>query len=215
MKATKLASIPTIKRLPSYLLVVEAAHREGNPYISGTVIANELELEPIQVRKDLAITGIIGKPRLGFPVPELIDAINSFLDWNQRRTAFIVGTGNLGSALLGYSEFPRHGMHIAAAFDCDPDKIGRTVNSVPVYTVEKLGDLTRKYDPDLAILTVSPSAAQTITNKIVKAGITAIWNFTNVKIKVPPSVTVQKEDLSSGYAVLSVKIRQSRENDGA
>ena len=39
--------------------------------ISGTVIASELELEPIQVRKDLAVTGIVGKPRVGYDVKEL------------------------------------------------------------------------------------------------------------------------------------------------
>ena len=79
MKSMKLASLPTIKRLPSYLHVIEAAQREGREFISGTVIAEELELEPIQVRKDLAVTGIIGKPRIGFPVNELIQSINSFL----------------------------------------------------------------------------------------------------------------------------------------
>jgi redox-sensing transcriptional repressor len=106
MKPMKLASQPTIKRLPSYLHVVEAAAQEGRAYISGTVIAEELELEPIQVRKDLAVTGIIGKPRIGFPVNELIDAINRFLDWHEVHHAVLVGAGHLGSALMGYAEFP-------------------------------------------------------------------------------------------------------------
>ena len=215
MKAIKLASMPTIKRLPSYLLIVESALREERPYISATVIAEELELEPIQVRKDLAVTGIIGKPRLGFPVPELIESINSFLAWNRRHVAFLVGTGNLGSALLGYTEFPRHGMEIVAAFDCAQKKIGSSVNDVPVFAVSEISKLAEKYKPDLAVLTVSPRSAQTIADEIVRAGIKAIWNFTNIRIKVPDDVTVQKEDLSSGYAVLSVKMRQSREkNDG-
>lgn len=89
MKPMKLASLPTIKRLPSYLHIVEAAAKEGREFISGTVIAEELELEPIQVRKDLAITGIIGKPRIGFPVEELIAAINSFLQWNRIHLSLI------------------------------------------------------------------------------------------------------------------------------
>ena len=68
MRDFKPASLPTIKRLPSYLHVIESAAREGKEFISGTMIAEELELEPIQVRKDLAVTGIIGKPRVGFSV---------------------------------------------------------------------------------------------------------------------------------------------------
>lgn len=208
MKPMKLASLPTIKRLPSYLHVVEAAAREGREFISGTVIADELELEPIQVRKDLAVTGIIGKPRIGFPVQQLIEAINSFLDWNSVHNAILVGAGNLGTALMGYAEFPRHGMHIVAAFDPDPGKIGAVVNGVPIFSLDELTTQIQGKSVDLAILTVPSPHAQAVADLLVKCGITAIWNFTNVKIKVPENVVVQKEDLSSGYAVLSVKMRQ-------
>ncbi|MDA3951187.1 MAG: redox-sensing transcriptional repressor Rex [Spirochaeta sp.] len=207
MKPIKLASLPTIKRLPSYLHVVEAAAKEGRAFISGTVIAEELELEPIQVRKDLAITGIIGKPRIGFPVGELIEAINAFLHWNQVHNAIIVGAGHLGSALMGYAEFPRHGLHIIAAFDANPEKIGRTINDVPIYGIDELTNQIRGTVVDLAVLTVPSAYAQETTDLLVGCGIKAIWNFTNVKIKAPEDVVVQKEDLSSGYAVLSVKMR--------
>ena len=207
MKPMKLASLPTIKRLPSYLHVVEAAAREGKQYISGTVIAAELELEAIQVRKDLAVTGIIGKPRIGFPVGELIQAINSFLDWNRAHNAVIVGAGHLGSALMGYTEFPRHGLHIVTAFDPDPKKIGTTINGVPIFSLDELPEQVRSRGIDLAILTVPSPHAQAVADLLVQCGVRAIWNFTNVKIKVPDEVVVQKEDLSSGYAVLSVKMR--------
>ena len=125
MKATKIASLPTIRRLPSYLHVIENARQDGHEFISGTVIAEELDLEPIQVRKDLAITGIVGKPRIGFPVQELIDAIYSFLHWNQDHRAVIVGAGSLATALMGYEEFPRRGLSIVAGFDVTPEKVGR------------------------------------------------------------------------------------------
>ena len=210
MKPMKLASLPTIKRLPSYLHIVEAAAREGRQFISGTVIAEELELEPIQVRKDLAVTGIIGKPRIGFPVEELIQAINSFLDWNQVHNAVLVGAGHLGSALMGYAEFPRHGLHVVAAFDPDPTKIGQVINGVPIFSLDELTEQIRDKDVAIAVLTVPSPHAQAVADLLVKCGITAIWNFTNVKIKVPENVVVQKEDLSSGYAVLSVKMRVSQ-----
>lgn len=210
MKPIKLASLPTIKRLPSYLHVVEAAAREGRSFISGTVIAEELELEAIQVRKDLAVTGIIGKPRIGFPVNDLIEAINRFLDWNQVHNAVLVGSGHLGSALMGYAEFPRHGMHIVAAFDPDPEKIGQVTNGVPIFSLDELTDQIRNHQVDMAILTVPSPHAQAVADLLVQCGIKAIWNFTNVKIKVPDDVVVQKEDLSSGYAVLSVKMRMQQ-----
>jgi redox-sensing transcriptional repressor len=207
MKATKIASLPTIKRLPSYLHVIENAQREGSEFISGTVIADELDLEPIQVRKDLAITGIVGKPRIGFPVQELIDAIYSFLHWNQNHKAIIVGAGSLATALLGYGEFPRRGLSIVAAFDVSNEKVGKSINGKPVYDVGELESRVPSLGASIAILTVPSDHAQEVAELVIAGGIRAIWNFTNVKLKVPPDVLVQKEDLSSGYAVLSVKIR--------
>ncbi len=208
MKPAKLTSLPTIKRLPSYLLVVEAAARAGDEYISGTVIANELELEPIQVRKDLAVTGVTGTPRRGFPVRPLIEAINDFLGWNRERRAILVGTGNLGTALLGYPEFRRHGLRVVAAFDAEPTKQGTTVNGVFVYPAEEIANVVKREKPELAILTVPSDSAQAVAQTLMVAGIRSIWNFTNTKLKTPPEVIVQKEDLSSGLAVLCVKMRQ-------
>ena len=208
MRTTKLPSLPTIRRLPSYLHVIENANREGQEFISGTVIAEELDLEPIQVRKDLAITGIVGRPRVGFPVAQLIEAIYGFLYWNQDHRAIVIGAGNLATALMGYSEFPRRGLSLVAAFDVDPVKVGQSINGTPVYFLDEIGRRLPALRSSLAILTVPSASAQAVAERIIQAGITAIWNFTNVKLKVPPGVILQKEDLSSGYAVLSVKIRK-------
>ena len=208
MRPDKLASLPTIRRLPSYLHVIENAQREGAEFISGTVIADELELEPIQVRKDLAITGIVGKPRIGFPVQELIDAIYSFLHWDQDHRAVIVGAGSLATALLGYPEFPRRGLSIVAAFDVDPAKVGMQIYGKPVYEMGSLADRIPELGARIAILTVPSTVAQDAAEQAIASGVTSIWNFTNVKLKVPEGIIVQKEDLSSGYAVLSVKIRK-------
>ncbi len=207
--ANKLASMPTIKRLPSYLHVIEAAEREGKEYISGTVIADELELEPIQVRKDLAITGIVGKPRIGFPVRELITAINQFLRWDREHQAIVVGAGHLGTALIGYEELANRGVRIRAAFDLDQQKVGKSISGVPIYSLGQLSDKIHELNIDIAILSVPPSHAQAVADMIVKAGIRAIWNFTTVKVKLPPNVVVQKEDMSSGYAILSVKMKHA------
>lgn len=212
MPGLKLSSLPTIKRLPTYLHVVETAMRDGREFISGTVIAEELELEPIQVRKDLALTGIVGKPRVGFPVGGLIEAINRFLDWNNNHRAVLIGTGHLGTALMGYPEFRRHGMSILAAFDSSVEKIGTHINNIEVFDLQKLEAKISELDIELAILTVPSQVAQEICDLIVKSGIKAIWNYTNVKLKVPKNVIVQKEDLSSGYAVLSVKMARTRSN---
>ncbi|MDR2258359.1 MAG: redox-sensing transcriptional repressor Rex [Treponema sp.] len=203
----KISAAPSVRRLPSYLLIIRQLQREGDDYISGTLIAQALNLEPIQVRKDLAITGIIGKPKKGYPVEALIDAIERFLGWDAPRDAVLVGVGNLGAALLGYQEFQRHGLNIVAAFDNAPEKTGASIHGVSVLSVETMAAKVRNLGVKIAILTVPSPFAQETADILINAGIRGIWNFTNVKLKVPGNVIVQKEDLSSGYAMLCVMMR--------
>lgn len=204
MKKIKIPAVPSIRRLPSYLHIVKQAQAENSPYISGTVIAEELHLEPIQVRKDLAITGIIGKPKKGYPVEELIAAIEHFLRWDTLQKAVLIGAGNLGTALTGYQGFKDHGLEVCAAFDIDKKKVGKKIHGIPVFPMTELAQQIAELKPALAILTAPSPSAQEIANQLIEAGIDAIWNFTNVKIKVPDHVLVQQEDLTSGYALLGV-----------
>ena len=185
MAKQKVPAAPSVRRLPSYLHLVKKAEADKLEYISGTVIAEELELEPIQVRKDLTITGIVGK-------------------------AFVIGAGSLGTALSGYQGFKEHGLDICAAFDSDKRKIGKEIHELPVFGMDELETKVKEYKPEIAILTVPSKYAQEAANAIVKAGIKAIWNFTNIKITVPDKVIVQKEDLSSGYAMLGVMMNTKK-----
>ncbi|HUW39679.1 MAG TPA: redox-sensing transcriptional repressor Rex [Rectinemataceae bacterium] len=214
MAKLKVSFAPSVRRLPSYLHIILQAQRNRDYYISGTVIAQELNLEPIQVRKDLAITGIVGKPKKGYPVDDLIAAIERYLGWNNFHNAALVGAGNLGSALMGYQEFQLHGLRIVAAFDTDPAKIDGKVHGVDIYSMDILEEKLREFAVEIAILTVPSPFAQATTEALLRAGVTAIWNFTNVKLKVPDDIVVQREDLSSGYALLSVMM-QTKERAAA
>ena len=203
MHKKKIFAGPSIRRLPSYLYIVKAAFAQGEEYISGTVIADELKLEAIQVRKDLSLTGIIGKSKRGYAIKELITSIESFLGWNIEKYAALIGAGCLGSALIGYAGFKEHGLKIKLAFDNDTSKIGNTVHGIKVYDINEAKKLIKKEKISIAILTVPSEHAQKLTDILVQTGIKAIWNFTNVKINTPENVSVWREDLSSGYAMLS------------
>ncbi len=199
----KIPAAPSIRRLPSYLHLIRQAQSDGFEFISATTIANELVLEPIQVRKDLAMTGITGKPKRGYSVIKLITAIEHFLGWDSVKNAILIGAGNLGTALTGYQEFVKHGLVFVAAFDNNEEKIGTIIHNVPVYSFDDLKTKLKRLNVSIAVLTVPSSQAQAITDKLVEAGIKAIWNFTNIKLKVPENVVVQRDDLTSGYALLS------------
>ena len=209
------APLPSVRRLPLYLTVLEEFEREGKEWISTTDFSEVLFLKPIQVRKDLAHTGIIGKPKKGFKVDELIKTINNFLGWNDLNDAFLVGAGALGSALLGYSGFQHHGLNIVAAFDSSPAAIGKKIHGKEILSMEKLKDLTRRMHVKIAIITVPAVAAQEVADKLVDAGIKGIWNFSPVKVHVPDDVVVQREDLSSGLAVLFVKLGRFEDTTAA
>jgi len=200
------AGVPTIKRMPLYLRLLRRMRNEGQTYASGAVLADALGLEAIVVRKDLAITGAVGRPRLGFPLVELISAIEDFLGWNNTTDAFLAGTGSLGSALLGYSGFRQHGLNIKAAFDADPVVIGTQVHGKTVLDIQKLPGLARRMHVRIGILTVPEFVAQEVTDHMIAGGIRGIWNFTPAKLTVPPEVILQREDLASSLAVLSHRL---------
>jgi redox-sensing transcriptional repressor len=205
----RIPAAPSVRRLPSYLHIINNLPQEGE-YISGTLIAEELDVDSIQVRKDLAITGVIGKPKLGYHIETLRSAIENFLGWDKGQDAVLVGVGNLGSALMGYSELIVLGLNIVAAFDSNPKMIGKRVHSIPILNAKTMDIQIRNFGAKIAILTVPAAAAQETADILIQAGITGIWNFTNVKLKTPDGVIVQKEDLSSGYAMLCVRMNANR-----
>ncbi len=200
------APLPTIRRLPSYLRVLEQLKEKGNEYASATEIAEILKQKPIQVRKDLAVTKVTGKPKIGFEIKELQKGIRTFLGWEKVSDAFLVGVGALGSALLGYGGFYEYGLEIVAAFDINPSVCGSEVHGKVVFPMEKLSDLIKRMGVKIGILTVPREYAQEVADKMVKAGIKGIWNFAAPYIDVPSDVVVQNENIASGLAVLSVKL---------
>jgi redox-sensing transcriptional repressor len=197
---------PSLNRLPQYHYYLGELKAKGISRVSCSVIGHDLNLVPVQVRKDLQHTGIVGKPKTGYSVPELIQAIETFLGWNNVNEAFLVGAGNLGTALLGHERFSNFGLRIVAAFDTDPEKIGHRIHERMVMPLDKLADLAQRMSIHLGIITAPAENAQSIAGEMVKGGIQAIWNFAPVRLKVPANIIVHNEDLYSSLASLSWKL---------
>lgn len=195
---------PSIRRLPSYLRLLRRLRVEGGEKISCTRIARELDLDSTQVRKDLALTGITGRPRIGYELAPLIGAIESFLGWDQVMDAFLVGAGSLGHALVGYENFIHCGMNIVAAFDTAADKVGQEIHGRKIHSLSDMPCMANKMGVTVGILTVPGSSAQSAANAMVASGLTGIWNFAPVKLDVPPHVLVENVELVSSLAILSV-----------
>jgi redox-sensing transcriptional repressor len=195
--------LPTIRRYPIYLRAIHTMIAGGELHISSAVLADMLGLDPVLARKDLAMAGVPGKPRRGYPAKELAEAINRALGWDSATDAVLVGVGSLGKALLGHSGFEEQNLSIAGAFDAEPSLTGRTFHGVKVRAMDDLPRLVRRLKIRLAILTVPNASAQTCTDALVAVGIRGILNFTAIQLAVPEGVVVQNVDIAQSLAVLS------------
>lgn len=206
--------LPTIRRYPIYLRLLKDRAQRGDTWVSATTLAGELRLNPIQVRKDMACTGVEGRPKLGFEIDALIDAIEHHLGWDNTTDAVLVGAGNLGSALAGYKGFENYGLRIIAIFDTDPEKIGKTIHGRRIQPMRDLTSTVRRLCVNMGVLAVPEQFAQEAAEAMVKAGIRGIWNFAPKNLKLPESVIIERTDLSTSFAELSSKLKTalSRKN---
>ncbi|OPZ88228.1 MAG: Redox-sensing transcriptional repressor Rex [Firmicutes bacterium ADurb.Bin419] len=193
-------------RLPLYLSYLKSLPEQGVVNISATMIASALELNDVQVRKDLASVSKGGRPKLGYVTEDLIRDIESYLGYDDTNDAIIVGAGRLGGALLSYEGFKEYGLNIVGAFDTDESKVGTEICGKMIFPYSRIKELCERMKIRIAIITVPASAAQKVCDILVDSGILAIWNFAPVHLKVPDRILVQQENMAASLAVLSAHL---------
>ena len=209
-----IASQATVARYPIYLRYLRDLKRAGEENVSSTRIADDLKLNPVQVRKDLAlVSSVSGKPKLGFGVEELTRDLEQFLGCDNVNDALLVGAGGLGRTLLGYEGFKNYGLNIVAAFDTDPTLIVQKFGGVPVLPLDKLKHTAESLGVKLGIVTVPKNAAQETADLLVASGIRGIWNFAPTHLSLPDGIAVKNEDLAASLAVLSKRLLDALKAD--
>lgn len=192
-----------LKRLPMYMSYLKTIE-EVTEYISSSSVAKALDLNDVQVRKDLAaVCKTAGIPKRGFLVRDLVDGISDFLGYEERTDAILVGAGNLGMALMSYKGFERYGIKIAAAFDTRSE----VIDNKKVFNISQLPEKCKKLKVKIGIITVPATEAQKVCDILVESGIMGIWNFSPVHLKAPENILVQNENMASSLAVLSNHLR--------
>jgi redox-sensing transcriptional repressor len=186
-----------------YRYLAEGRGRTPPPTVTSAEIAQALDIDPTQVRKDLGAIGLVGLGRVGFDACEVCRAIRIALGFDRTYPAVLVGAGHLGSALMAYARFGQWGLKFAAAFDTDARKIGHLVAGCRVRAVRSLAAYLARHDIRMAILTTPVDVAQPMTDRLVAAGVRAIWNFTPTRLTVPPGVFVRNEHISLGLSELA------------
>lgn len=205
--STKTVPAPTLRRLPKYLNYLKELRDAGQTTISASKVAEALDIQHTQVRKDFAYTGAEGVPKVGHQVEDLIKSIESFLNWDNVTDAFLVGVGHLGAALLGYNGFQNSGINIIAAFDV-PEKSGQNIAGIEVYSIEKFAKMVSRMKVKVGIITVPSEFAQDVAKMMIESGIEAIWNFAPRKLDLPEEIIVENVDMYSSLALISHRLKK-------
>jgi redox-sensing transcriptional repressor len=204
---------PAVRRLSLYLRELEALLKRDHQTVSSKQLGELLGLTDAQVRKDLAYFGQFGHPGIGYRVIDLIARIKSILGTDRNWNVLLVGAGNLGNALLSYRGFSKKNFQIVAVFDNDPKKTGQFIGIEPkleILPVERLVDVVRERDIQMAIISVPAEVAQPVADQLVSAGIRGILNFAPASLVVPESVAMASVDLAVHLEQLAFKISASQ-----
>ena len=193
----------TVRRLSIYLRFLEEFEERGLATVSSEELARRGGTTSAQVRKDLSFFGSFGKRGLGYSVPELLTALREILGLGREWRVIIVGAGKIGAALAQYRGFRQRGFQIVAAYDSNPDKVGRPLEGVPVRDMSELeADVAREH-PDIAVLAIPSENAQAVLDRVVKAGIKAVLNFAPAQLHAPADVTVKAVNMAMELEGLS------------
>ena len=209
MKKDKISSA-VIRRLPRYYRHLDDLYRCGTVRISSSSLAKSMGLTASQIRQDLSCFGEFGQQGYGYNVDKLRGEISDILGMNRGHTAIILGAGNLGRALMENFPFADNGFCLEAAFDVDPELVGKRLSGTPVYHVDGLEDYLREHQVSVCVLTVPAGVAEAMARRVAACGVSGIWNFTNVELpqKDMPNVWVEDVHFADSLLTLSYMISE-------
>jgi redox-sensing transcriptional repressor len=202
MKTEKISEA-VVRRLPVYLRFLNELNMKNVQTVSSQDLGNKLDLNPAQIRKDLAYFGEFGKKGIGYDVNYLIEKIRHILKLDQNIAVALVGAGNLGRALCNYTGYLKDNMKIVAVFDASPEKIGMMINDLTVRPMKELAESIKDRKIRVGIITVPAEDAQNVADEFVRGGVEAILNFAPAIIKVPSEIRVHNADFTTDLQSLA------------
>ena len=192
----------TAKRLPIYYRYLNILLDENKTRVSSTELSEAIKVDSATIRRDFSYFGALGKRGYGYDVPKLINFFKKILDQDKLTNVALVGVGNLGQALLNFNFHKNSNVRISAAFDIDSKLINTVKSGVPVYSMDELEKQLQDQQIKIAIITVPEKGVQNVTDRLVKANISGILNFTPRRLSVPENVRVQSVDLTNELQTL-------------
>lgn len=200
-----------IRRLPGYYRHLRELEADGVKQISSQGLGERMKLTASQIRQDINCFGGFGRQGYGYSVTELREHIGKILGVDHVHNMVIIGAGNIGRAVALSDSFPSNGFETLAIFDADPKKIGNKIGNITVQDIATLSAFLAGQIVDIAVVAVPTDKAQQLSDSLCQNGITAIWNFAPIDLKLPANVTVVNVHLEEGLEILSFKMKQKSE----
>lgn len=195
-----------IERIPLYLNYLEKIKSQNIKVVSSKIIAEDLGLGEVQVRKDLNLISGNGKPKIGHQTEELIKDIEQLIFNNKKLNVIVIGAGKIGEALVRYKGFDQHGFNVLGVFDNDTTRIGEHIGDIKINSIDELQTFCNNNIIDIGIITVPSNVAQEVCDKLIANKVKGILNFTNQKLNTNNLAAVRNVDITSLLTMLAIEI---------
>ena len=209
--ANSYISQAVIKRLPRYMRFLSEIRAEGIERISSRELSERMNVTASQIRQDLNHFGGFGQQGYGYNVQNLIEEIGKILGLDQAHNLIVVGAGNLGRALAGYSNFESRGLYIRALFDIQPEGTVSEVRGLKVYGMDELPVFLKEHNIDIAVLTIPKEHVREVAQLLYDLGIRGFWNFAHIDLALPPDAVVENVHLSESLMQLTYYMKHPNE----
>ncbi|MEG1611169.1 MAG: redox-sensing transcriptional repressor Rex [Alistipes sp.] len=208
------AGIPekTIERLSEYRRTLLASHKQGITHIFSHVLAGIHGITAVQVRRDLMLIGFSSDTKKGYDVKVLIDFISGILDSHTQMNIAVLGMGHLGQAITKYFNGKGLKLKITAAFDVDPEKVGKTIDGIPCYSMDHFEEIAGEKEISIVIVSSPTKVAPQLVVPIINAGIRGVLNFTSTPLNFPQGIVVENYDITTLLEKVAYFVKESDTN---
>ncbi|MDE5853435.1 MAG: redox-sensing transcriptional repressor Rex [Ruminococcus sp.] len=197
-----------IRRLPRYYRFLGELQADGYIRISSRELAEKMGLTASQIRQDFNCFGEFGQQGYGYNVIALREEISKILGLDEIMPMVLIGAGNLGRAVASHIDFQNKGFELVGIFDASPDIIGKKIGSLEILDISELESFCKKNKPVGAILCIPQIEAAKETNRLIKLGIRAFWNFTHYNIHTDhKNIVVENVHLGDSLTTLSYQLK--------
>ena len=200
-----------IRRLPRYFRYLRELIRQGKMRISSGELSAMMGVTASQIRQDLNCFGGFGQQGYGYNVNYLYARICDLLGVGAGFRAVLIGSGDLGRALVRAPMFEKRGVDIIAMFDVSPLQIGREVAGITIRDMNQLEDFCREVRVDMAVLTLPKECVEVEAQRLLQCGVRGFWNFTGKELTFDDdSVVVENVHLGDSLMILNYQLRQNK-----